>query len=254
MKKTLLFQLYLMFFCLPLTTSALAQQKDYIRVSYIATPDSQYQQHADSEQQDPQAPALRNAYNYHASLIVDLKTQQSIYKVDSLVMGKKPEGKERVRLMVNDSIAYVIKESPMNVIKYEKMFESDFYSKGIQEDLKWDITDKTRTMFGLNCRQAVPVEKDFLMNVWFTNDIPLMSGPMYFNNLPGLVVRAEDFFWTVELEDITYLSAEEFDFEGEMNAYLKEFNANKGTNLLSEKQLLFEKAALIHSMRSYIGY
>lgn len=254
MKKIFSFYSFLMFFCLVLTTSALAQQKNYIKVSYIATPVSQYSLHVDPEKHNTESIALGNAYNYHASLIVDLKTQQSIYRVDSLVMGKKPEGMEHVKRMINDSIAYVIKESSDNIIKYEKIFQREFYSKGKQENLKWKITDKTRIMSGLNCRQAVPEEKDFLMNVWFTNDIPLISGPMYFNNLPGLVVRAEDFFWTVELDGITYLNAEEFDFEEEMNFYLEEFNANKGTNLLAEKQLYLEKAGLIRSMRSHLGY
>lgn len=254
MKKIFIYQLFLLFSCLVMTTSALAQQKNYIKVSYIATPVSQYSLHIDPEKHDPKSIALGNAYNFHASLIVDVKTQQSIYRVDSLVMGKKPEGMENVRRMINDSIAYVIKESSENIIKYEKIFQREFYSKGKQEDLKWKITDKTRTMSGLNCRQALPEEKDFLMNVWFTNDIPLMSGPMYFNNLPGLVVRAEDFFWTVELDAITYLSAEEFDFEMEMNKYLDEFHANKGENLLPERQLYLEKAGLIRSMRSHMGY
>lgn len=237
-----------------LISPVLAQQERFIRVSYIATPGSQYDMHADPERNDPKSLALANAYNFHASLIVNLQTQQAIYKVDSLVMGQKPKGMENVRRLINDSIAYVIKESPDNIIKYEKIFQRDFYSKGKQEDLKWKITDNFRTMFGLNCRQAVPEEKDFLMNVWFTNDIPLMSGPMYFYNLPGLVVRAEDFFWTIELDAITYLSEEEFDFETEMNTYLEEFNANKGENLLPEKQLYLEKAGLIRSMRSHIGY
>lgn len=250
MKSTFMF-----LFLFAWITSAVGQQRnDYIKISYVATPNSQYQLHIDPEMHDPESIALGNAYNYHASLIVDPQTQRSIYKVDSLVMGTKPKGFEKARKMINDSIAYVIKESSDNVIKYEQIFQAQFYSKGSQQDLKWKITDKTQKMYGLSCRQAVPEEKDFLMNVWFTNDIPLMSGPMYFINLPGLVVRAEDFFWTVELDAITYLSAEEFDFEKEINLYLKEFDAKKGANLLPEKQLYREKAGLIKSMRSHIGF
>lgn len=252
--KVFFFQGFFLFLLFVSASSVQAQQNTYIRVSYLATPNSQYQLHEDPAKHDPRSTALGNAYNYYASLVVNLKTQQSIYKVDSLVMGKKPEGMENVRKMVNDSIAYVIKQSSENVIKFEKIFQREFYSKGSQEDLKWRITDETRGMYGLSTRKAVPVEKDFLMNVWFTNDIPLMSGPMYFINLPGLVVRAEDFFWTVELEGITYLNAEDFDFEGEMKRYMDEFDAKKGANLLPEKQLYLEKSGLIQSMRRMIGY
>jgi len=79
------------------------------------------------------------------------------------------------------------------------------------------------------------------MNVWFTTDIAVSTCPGIFLNLPGLVVRSEDFFWTTEIDSITYIESEKLNFEKLIATYQKDFDQNKKGNKIKEKKLLFKK-------------
>ena len=183
--------------------------KRYLKITYIAIPCSSYHRSPKvTDYEYNRAADLTAAYRYYYTLYVDLKTKQSIYRVDSLSMGKKPAGQEHVTYMVNDSLSYVVKSSPQMFFKYEELFHHPFYCEGNVKEIEWNITDKVKTIYGLHCKKAVAKNKDFLMNVWFTTNIAVSTGPVIFLNLPGLVVRSEDFFWTTEIDNISYIGSE----------------------------------------------
>ena len=46
--------------------------------------------------------------------------------------------------------------------------------------------------------------KELLYSVWFTKEIPIQTGPSFFNNLPGVVLWAEDYFNTISVSKISY--------------------------------------------------
>ncbi len=227
-----------------------AQNKNrYLKITYIAIPHSSYHRSPKvTDYEDNRAASLAAAYRYYYTLYVDLQTQRSIYQIDSLSMGKKPAGQEHVKYMVNDSLSYVVKSSPQMFFKYEELFHHPFYCEGNLKEIEWNITDKVKTIYGLHCKKAVAKNKDFLMNVWFTTDIAVSTGPGIFLNLPGLVVRSEEFFWTTEIENITYIDSEKLNFEKLIATYQKDFDRNKKGNNIKEKKLLFKKASIITSM------
>ena len=55
--------------------------------------------------------------------------------------------------------------------------------------VKWKITDEYRTIAGYNCRRANGVVLDSVFVVaFYTDDIPLSSGPGAFHGLPGMIL------------------------------------------------------------------
>ena len=241
-----------------LVSSLMAQgNKRYLKVTYIATPLSQYSMPTQNSvmYRDYQSYkiALNKACRYYYTLYVDLQTQRSVYRIDSLVIGQKPKGHEHDSVLPGDSIAYVVKYSPQAFFRYEQVLRHhQFYSEGTLKDIEWEITDKTKTIYNLHCKKAVVKNKDFLMNAWFTTDIAVSTGPGIFLNLPGLVVRSEDFFWTTEIENITYIDSENLNFEKLIQTYKEDFDRNKKGNKIKEKQLLFSKISLYRTLKHYI--
>ncbi|WP_126973151.1 GLPGLI family protein [Gynurincola endophyticus] len=247
------------FFLFILSTLLLSQQNfaqqsiqgkgKFIKVSYLAIPTSQYQIPASSvgkaQTTDPDQ-LLAASYKYYYTLLINPETQQSIYKIDSFVNRDKPANMKNINYQVNDSLAYVVKHTENKFVKFESVFNRNFYSEGTSADLSWNLTDNVKTIYGMKSREAKPQNKNFLMNVWFTNDVAISSGPGIFINLPGLVVRAEDFFWTTEIEKIEYVNIPDWDKVIEL--HLAQHEKNKKGNAIVEKQLLLEKSNLIKSM------
>lgn len=55
--------------------------------------------------------------------------------------------------------------------------------------IKWKITDETREIAGYNCRRANGIVLDSIYVVaFFTNKIPVESGPELFSGLPGMIL------------------------------------------------------------------
>jgi GLPGLI family protein len=197
--------------------------------------------------------ALQQGYKFYYTLYVNPKTGQSIYKFDTLVVDK-PKGKEGVTLMVNDELAYCVKIKKKEYIKYEKVFGQQFYSKGSIVDIEWEMTNEKKNLFGFECTKAVSKNKDYLITVWFTNKIPVSSGPVNFFGLPGFVVWSEDFFRTTQLEKVEYIEdSKDFSFAKELKKYEQNFDKDKGANLIKESLYLEKKAELVKSMRKMMN-
>jgi GLPGLI family protein len=194
----------------------------------------------------PEMTALGQSYKYQYSLLVNPQTGQSIYKFDALVRENIPAGKEKTIYTVNNNTNFVIKEKADVFFKQEKIFQREFYSQGDNKEIEWTITSETKTIAGLKCTKAISKKEEFMLTVWFTEDVPIASGPSYFLNLPGLVVWAEDFFWTIELEKLSEVAQP--DFATQMDSYKKTFDKNKKNKSISESLLLVKKAELVESM------
>ena len=83
--------------------------KQLIKVTYIAIPTSQYQNSPNSSSNTiDKDQLLASSYKYYYTLIINPTTQQSIYTLDSLVIKDKPEGMKDYVLLVYDSLAYVV--------------------------------------------------------------------------------------------------------------------------------------------------
>ncbi len=57
---------------------------------------------------------------------------------------------------------------------------------------EWKFLEKEKTILNYLCKHATarwPVDKNLLFDVWYTEDIPALGGPMDFNGLPGFVLE-----------------------------------------------------------------
>jgi len=140
---------------LSLITCILTAQsnKRYLKITYAAVPLSQYstppQNSIKYKEYQGYEIALYKAYKFYYTLYVDLQTQRSVYRIDSLVIGQKPKGHERTKVYSGDSIAYVVKYNPDLFFKYEQVLgHHQFYSQGTLKEIEWNITDKVKTIYG----------------------------------------------------------------------------------------------------------
>lgn len=226
-----------------------------MKVSYVSIPLSQHQiPNNSSRPQDDikAATALKQGYKYYYTLYTNPKTNVSLYKFDNLVVNK-PKGQEAIELKLNDELAYCIKTSPKDYFKYEKIFGRPFYTNGTMKDIEWVITDEKKAMLGFECTKAIAKNKDYLLTVWFTEKIPVSSGPSNYFGLPGLVVWSEDFFRTTQVEKIEYLDEKQYNLTQEIAKIKIEFDKNKKTSGITEKLFLEKKSELVKSMRQMMN-
>jgi GLPGLI family protein len=219
-----------------------------LKVTYTAYPMSTYDTPPDDSNLSKSHSgivALAQGYQHMYTLYVDLKTNQSLYKLDTLIINK-PSGKEQFNYQINQNLDYVLKDQSNKYSKHEKIFQREFFSVGSLSSIEWNITDDTKEISGLKCRKAVPKNKDFLLNVWFTEDINVSSGPVNYFGLPGLVVWSEDFFWTTEINSISY--EDNYDLKSEFINLKEKFDKNKSGKLITEEILIEKKNKLVKSM------
>lgn len=231
------------------TNFAFCQTSNVIKVKYTAYPTSSFDTPAPSSNSYEgfdKIEALRRSYSYKYSLLIDADKMESLYKLDTITRENIPVGKEKTMYMINNTLDYVIKKSVDTTFKVEKTFQREFYSTGTGKDIEWKITNESKKINGFNCTKAVASKKDYMINVWFTEDIPVSSGPSIYFGLPGLVIMSEDFFWTTEIESISYNN--NIDLEKEINIYSEKFNTNKKSNTIKEDLLLEMKSELTVDM------
>jgi GLPGLI family protein len=70
-----------------------------------------------------------------------------------------------------------------------EVFENTYVIKDSLRTLEWRITDETREIAGFECRKAVTKICDSVYVVaFYTDQIPVSTGPETFGGLPGLIV------------------------------------------------------------------
>jgi GLPGLI family protein len=71
----------------------------------------------------------------------------------------------------------------------KKVFEENFLLKDSTRKITWKITDETREIAGYTCRRANAVVMDSIYVVaFYTDEIPVSSGPESFTGLPGMIL------------------------------------------------------------------
>lgn len=71
----------------------------------------------------------------------------------------------------------------------KKAFEEIFLLKDSTRKITWKITDETRDIAGYTCRRANAIIMDSIYVVaFYTNEIPVSSGPESFTGLPGMIL------------------------------------------------------------------
>lgn len=186
--------------------NAQTKDKNIIKVSYSSGCVSEFLSGMLKKQiQDPNELTkmlnMMNKYKVYSSFYQDLETKESVFILDSI---NKVEN-----LSTSGYTNYVHKDADGVVRGNELFMGKNITFQCNQEDLKWIITEDQKAINGYQCKKA-HLENNPKINVWFTPEIPVKSGPNMFYGLPGLVLEADNYFESVNALTISYESKEEF--------------------------------------------
>ena len=110
---------------------------------------------------------------------------------DSILQSIKLIGDLNFSKVPNTRFRYIITKENNRVNFYDNIMKYKFaYAE--QPLFNWKLTGEKAKIDNYNCLQAVGVYAGRVWEAWFTNDIPLSSGPYKFGGLPGLIVRVSD--------------------------------------------------------------
>jgi len=74
-------------------------------------------------------------------------------------------------------------------ISQKRVFEQTFLIQDSMRNIKWKITDETRTIAGFPCRRANAIIMDSIYVVaFYTDEIITPGGPESFSGLPGMIL------------------------------------------------------------------
>lgn len=233
------------------------KSKQIIKLTYTSSPVSQYRM---TESYMKSSPTRASVYDFmkgitdHYSLYINLKDRSSIYVLDSTEQ-VRPMGWEspNSRAALSDTVLFTLK-TPKNItFKHEWVMNQTFYTEGKVGDIIWELTNEERVIDGLNCVKAISGKNNYpMLTVWYTKDLPVSNGPSIYQGLPGLVVRAEDYFRTIQLSKIEYTDdVSEFKklYDSKYNVFTEEKNRKKHYDI--EPILLIKKGDLARGSYEY---
>jgi len=80
----------------------------------------------------------------------------------------------------------------LNKIKVIDFIFSDKYVYDEKVNLNWKISSEIKTINTYLCKKAVTFFSGRKYEAWFTEELPINSGPYKFSGLPGLIVKIQD--------------------------------------------------------------
>ncbi|WP_395075231.1 GLPGLI family protein [Flavobacterium sp.] len=241
--KKLILSIVIIFASFQLSNSQNTNNK-ILNVEYKLLPISQYyfnHNEATPPEEKEFDIALRSGYHFKFNLSVNLKTNQSLFQLDTLIV-TKVKGKEDYWTDPEDKPKYCIKEANGSYLRTEELFNQETYING-KSNIQWEIKNETKKILNFECTKAISKNKNYLITVWFTKDIPVSAGPSNFFGLPGLVLWAEDYFSTISVEKISY-SENDGTFEKLYSKQLNIYQSKKQDNEIEEKIFLLKKSEL----------
>ncbi|WP_299883988.1 GLPGLI family protein [uncultured Lacinutrix sp.] len=140
-------------------------------------------------------------YKVHSSFYQDIKTKESIFVIDSI---------SEVEGLSTPGHTYYVHKSKSGAISGKEIFmgrEINFQCDS--KELEWDITSEQKEINGYQCKKA-QLKNNPKINVWFTPEISVTSGPYVFYGLPGLVLEADSYFQSINAMSISYENREAF--------------------------------------------
>ncbi|WP_340066462.1 GLPGLI family protein [Ascidiimonas aurantiaca] len=248
MKKILLLAVLNLIFNYAFSQST---KEKIITVTYKSIPFSQYYfNHSDTDSQEKIELdyALRAGYEHFYTLHINPATNQSIFVFDTLKI-TKVKGKEDYWTDPENKIAYCLKKSDGFYQRNESVFDQTFFINGNIGDIEWEITNEQKEILGFTCTKAVSKNEKLLLTAWFTQEIPVNTGPSNYLGLPGLVVWAEDYFNTFSVQKISYSVTPEI-FKQKLDDTQNTIKKNHEDGL-SEKIYQLKKSNLVKQLRSY---
>lgn len=74
-------------------------------------------------------------------------------------------------------------------VQKEEFFGKLFLISGDLEKFPWRLTGEQKKILDFNCQQAVFSDEERNVEVWFTPEIPVSSGPGEYGQLPGMILE-----------------------------------------------------------------
>jgi GLPGLI family protein len=72
---------------------------------------------------------------------------------------------------------------------------------------KWEIKSETKKIGTFNCQKAIWKDDGFLVaEIWFAPDIPVYYGLQNYNEVPGMIVEATQFYPHIEYKLLEYVA------------------------------------------------
>lgn len=220
-----------------------------LKIDYKLIPISQYYFNHDASTPEEERTfdiALRSGYNFQYSLLFDLKTRRSIFNLDTLIV-TKVKGKEDYWTDPENKIKFCITNSDGTYTRKEHLFDQEILIKGNKSSVQWEITNEFKEILGYECTKAVSKDKDMLFTVWFTKEIPIQTGPSLFNNLPGVVLWAEDYFSTISVTKISYQNNKK-NYDKLEQIIQNQISKDKD-DIIEENIFLLKKSDLVNQLR-----
>lgn len=87
---------------------------------------------------------------------------------------------------------------------------------------KWEIINETKKVGSFVCQKAIWKDDGFLVaEIWFAPDIPVYYGLQNYNEVPGMIVEAMQFYPHIEYKLIEYVADAEVKDEEIFPTYLR---------------------------------
>lgn len=149
----------------------------------------------------------------------------TFYKIESTKSERKDKTGDGETIILNSKqnnmiFSEIIINNKEKILT-ERMYENIFLKKhyAIKEDfptMKWKILDEEKKINNYLCKKAQITFRGRFYTAWYTEKIPISSGPWKFNGLPGLILSISDkegiYKW--ELKSIIYpYKGKEIDFK-----------------------------------------
>ncbi len=77
-------------------------------------------------------------------------------------------------------------------IEKKELAETDYIIEDSLRHINWKLVDTIKNILGYNCKKATgKTERGNDIEAWYTEDIPVSSGPETFNGLPGMIMQID---------------------------------------------------------------
>jgi GLPGLI family protein len=106
---------------------------------------------------------------------------------------KGEDGEVKFTRILNDTIGLrVLNLFSSDSIKIIDKILQDKFKFDEEKSIQWDIINESKFIGGYKCLKATTFFRGRKYFVWFTEEIPISSGPWKLNGLPGLILEAID--------------------------------------------------------------
>lgn len=130
-------------------------------------------------------------FNDSESIFKQEETDEEEY--DGRQVGGGRGGGRRFRFFGagGDFNGYYRKLGSRNYLQEKDLVGRKFLIEDEEKDYKWKITGRTEQLAEYQVMEAMTIHDEDTIQVWFTPQIPVSSGPSEFSQLPGLVLRVD---------------------------------------------------------------